>query len=151
MQALRIGKVSSINRDAGTARVTYEDRDGSTTGELPFLAWTYWMPNVGDQVLVGHISSGATAAVIIGPVWNESHAPDDFSDDIYHQEMGSTPGAAYISFWNDILTLHAKNILFDDPDETNTVTVKQLLETLSTMSGQISNLSGRVAALERRI
>ena len=151
MQALRIGKVSSINRDEGTARVTYEDRDGSTTGELPFLAWTYWMPQIGDLVLVGYLSSGATAAVIIGPIWNESHAPDDFSDDIYHQEMGDTPGAAYISFWNDILTIHAKNILFDDPDEEATVTVKQLIESLSTINGQISSLSGRVSRLESRI
>lgn len=151
MQPLRIGKVSSINRDAGTARVTYEDRDGSTTGELPFLAWTYWMPRIGDMVLVGQISSGATAAVIIGPVWNESHAPDDFSDDVYHQEMGNVPGEAFISFWDDILTIHAKNILFDDPDEEGTVTVKQLLEELKTLREWVSSLAGRVSSLESRI
>ena len=39
IQVLRVGKISSINYPNGTARVTYEDRDGATTGELPFIAW----------------------------------------------------------------------------------------------------------------
>ena len=44
---LRIGKISSINYPEGTARISYEDKDGSTTSELPFLAWEYWMPKIG--------------------------------------------------------------------------------------------------------
>ena len=54
-QMLRIGKISSINYPKGTARVTYEYRDDSTTIELPFLAWEYWMPKIGDRVVVGHL------------------------------------------------------------------------------------------------
>ena len=63
---LRIGKISSINYPEGTARISYEDKDSSTTSELPFLAWEYWMPKIGDQVLVGHLSNGSCAGVIIG-------------------------------------------------------------------------------------
>lgn len=37
-QYLRIGKISSFNYPKGTARVTYEDKDGSTTAEFPFLS-----------------------------------------------------------------------------------------------------------------
>lgn len=48
IQVLRVGKISSINYHNSTARVIYEDRDGATTGELPFLAWEYWMPRVAD-------------------------------------------------------------------------------------------------------
>ena len=40
-QYLCIGKVSSINYPKGTARVTYEDKDKSTTAEFSFLAWEY--------------------------------------------------------------------------------------------------------------
>ena len=150
-QVLRTGIVSSINRDAGTARVTYEDRDGSTSGELPFLAWMFWMPSIGDAVLVGHLSSGAGDAVIIGPIWNEAHTPEDFSDDEFHQELGAKPGEAWISYWNEILTIHAKNILFDDPGEENTVTVKQLLQEIDDLKGRCSGLERRVSALESRI
>ena len=77
MQVLRIGKISTVNLKKGTARVTYEDRDGATTGEIPFLAWTCWRPKIGETVLVGHISNGTTSAVILGPFWNESCRPGD--------------------------------------------------------------------------
>lgn len=36
-QLLRIGRISSYNFPDGTARVTYDDKDGSTTPEIPFL------------------------------------------------------------------------------------------------------------------
>ena len=55
---LRIGKISSFNYPKGTARITYEDRNSSTTVEMPFIAWEYFMPEVGDQVLVAHLSNG---------------------------------------------------------------------------------------------
>ena len=61
-QYLRIGKISSFNFPKGTARVTYEDKDGSTTAEFPFLSWQYMMPEVGDQVLVAHLSNGTGMA-----------------------------------------------------------------------------------------
>ena len=41
-QLLRIGRISSYNFPDGTARVTYDDKDGSTTPEIPFLAWEHW-------------------------------------------------------------------------------------------------------------
>ena len=34
---LRIGKISSFNYPKGTARITYEDRNSSTTVEMPFI------------------------------------------------------------------------------------------------------------------
>lgn len=49
-QLLRIGRISSYNFPDGTARVTYDDKDGSTTPEIPFLAWEHWRPKIGDQV-----------------------------------------------------------------------------------------------------
>lgn len=91
-QLLRVGKVSSFNYEDGTARVTYEDKAGETTPELPFLAWEYWMPKIGDQVLVGHLSSGSSRAVILGPFWYDGHRPYNGREGLYRQEYTNTIG-----------------------------------------------------------
>lgn len=91
---LRIGKISSINYPEGTARISYEDKDGSTTSELPFLAWEYWMPKIGDQVLVGHLSNGSCAGVIIGPVWHGDYQPTDGREGVYRKEYSNEQGIA---------------------------------------------------------
>lgn len=93
---LRVGKISSINYKSGTARITYEDKGGSTTAEMPFLvlAWQYWMPRVGDQVLVAHLSNGTSAAVILGAVWHNGHRPFEGADGLYRREYCNEPGKA---------------------------------------------------------
>lgn len=91
---LRIGKISAFNYPNGTARITYEDKDGSTTVEMPFMSWQYWMPKVGDQVLVAHLSSGTTAAVILGPVWHDGHRPMEGFEGLYRREYSNQRGLA---------------------------------------------------------
>lgn len=91
---LRIGKISSFNYPNGTARVTYEDKDQSTTTEMPFIAYEYWMPKVGDQVLVAHLSTGTSAAVILGPVWHDGMRPDEGFEGLYKKEYANRPGTA---------------------------------------------------------
>lgn len=93
IQVLRIGKISTVNLKNGTARVTYEDRDGATTSEIPFLAWMCWRPSIGETVLVGHLSNGTTSAVIIGPFWNENCRPSDIGTrtlEAQHIEFNAT-------------------------------------------------------------
>ena len=91
---LRIGKISSFNYPNGTARITYEDKDGSTTTEMPFFSWQYWMPKVGDQVLVAHLSTGTCAAVILGPVWHDGHRPHEGFEGLYRREYSNQRGLA---------------------------------------------------------
>lgn len=91
---LRIGKISSFNYPNGTARVTYEDKDQSTTVEMPFISYEYWMPAVGDQVLVAHLSTGTSAAVILGPVWHDGMRPDEGFEGLYKKEYANRPGKA---------------------------------------------------------
>lgn len=91
---LRIGKVSSINYPDGTARITYEDKSGSTTAEMAFLAWEYWMPKVGDQVLVAHLSNGTCAGFILGPVWHGNWRPIEGFDGLFRKEFANRPGQA---------------------------------------------------------
>ena len=92
---LRIGKISSINYENGTARVTYEDRSGSTSAEFSFLAWEYWMPKVGEQVLTAHLPSETSRAIILGPVWHDGRRPVEGAEGIYRKEYESTQGVAF--------------------------------------------------------
>jgi len=93
---LRIGKISSINFPNGTARVTYEDKDDSTTSEMPFLVFgrQYWHPEVGAQVLVIHLSNGTCAAVILGTVWHDGHKPIEGFEGLDRRDYCNTPGKA---------------------------------------------------------
>ena len=97
-QLLRVGKISSINYENGTARVTYEDKSGETTPELPFLAWEYWMPKIEDQVLVGHLSNGSSRAVILGPFWYEGHRPHQGREGLYRQEYTNDIGGDGVEY-----------------------------------------------------
>ena len=94
---IRIGKISSFNYPKGTARITYEDKGQSTTVEMPFLcnAWQYWMPRVGDQVLVVHLSNGSCAAMILGPIWHDGHRPPEGFEGLYRKEYSNHEGMAY--------------------------------------------------------
>lgn len=91
-QLLRVGKISSINYENGAARVTYEDKNGETTPELPFLAWEYWTPKIGDQVLVGHLSNGSGWAVILGPFWYDGFRPYQGREGLFRQEFTNDIG-----------------------------------------------------------
>ena len=93
---LRIGKISSINYPNGTARITYEDKDDSTTSEIPFLVLgrQYWHPEVGEQVLVAHLSNGTCAAVILGTVWHNGHRPIEGFEGLDRRDYCNTPGKA---------------------------------------------------------
>ena len=102
---LRIGKISSINYEKGTGRVTYEDRSGSTSAEFSFLAWEYWMPKIGEQVLTAHIPSETSRAVILGPVWHDGRRPVEGKEGLYRKEYENTQGEAYERYATDEKTL----------------------------------------------
>ena len=92
---LRIGKLSKIDYPNGKASVTYEDLNDSTTATFSFLAWQYWMPKEGDQVLVAHLSNGTCAAVILGPVWHNGHRPPEGQEELYRKDYNRKYWDAY--------------------------------------------------------
>ena len=94
MDVLRIGKISSINYEKGTARVTYPDRGGDTTPEIPFPSWFYWMPKVDDQVLVAHLPNGPAAAVILCPFWHDGNRPTEGFEGLFRREFSEQLGQA---------------------------------------------------------
>ncbi len=97
-QQIRVGRISSVNAKDGTARVVYADRNDSTTPEIPFLAWEFLMPKIGDQVLVAHLPNGTSRAVILGPFWYDGHRPSGGRDGLYRQEYTNTLGGDAVEY-----------------------------------------------------
>lgn len=93
--SLRIGKISTIDYPKGIAKITYEDKGDSTTAFFSFLAWQYWMPNIGDQVMVAHLSNGSCAATILGPVWHDDHRPPEGFKGLYRKDFNREYGKAF--------------------------------------------------------
>lgn len=91
----RIGKISAIDYKKGTARITYEDKNDSTTAQFSFPAWQYWMPKEGDQVMVAHLDNGSCAAVILCPVWHDGHRPPEGQKELYRRDYNRKYGDAY--------------------------------------------------------
>ena len=107
----RIGRVSKVNYESGKVRVTYPDRDGMVTDELPVacLSGEYRMPTVGDEVFVAHLSSDKNTGIVIGRYWDNSNVPAETGKDVFRKELGSEPGAAYIKCVDDEIVFHDKN------------------------------------------
>jgi len=111
---IRVGRVSSIDYNKGMVRVLYTDKDNSVTKNLPFLNMNgeYKMPNIGDMVLVAHLSNGTEMGIVIGTFWSNSNTPDEAGKGIYRKELGSTKGEAYIKYDSNtkVLTLKADTV-----------------------------------------
>lgn len=95
---IRVGKVSAVDHAAGTVRVVYHDKDDSVTRPIPMLGNEYNMPEVGDQVLVLHLSNGMEAGVVLGRYWTDKNKPPEGKAGLYRKDMGREPGAAVITY-----------------------------------------------------
>lgn len=94
-QQIRLGRISSINYEKGTARVTYEDKGGSTTAELPFSSREYRMPQIGDQVMTAHFTNGGVSGMILGTAWHNNNRPAEGRPGLYRRAYGADPEKAY--------------------------------------------------------
>ena len=95
---IRIGKVSTVDYEAGMVSVTYSVTDGNTTDKLPVFAMAdeCKMPAVGKDVLVLHLPTGQAAGVVLGKMWNKKNAPRKSGEGVYSQEFGAESGEAYM-------------------------------------------------------
>nr|WP_325300161.1 hypothetical protein [uncultured Dysosmobacter sp.] len=127
-QGTRIGRVSSINYENGMIEVTYPDLDDSVTDELPVCSFNgeYKMPDIGQDVLVLHLSNGSAAGVVLGPYWNESNKPEVSGKGVYRKEMGPKPGQAYTQYKDGTLEVRGPAVRF--VCNSGAVTVAQLIQ-----------------------
>lgn len=97
---IRIGKVSSVDYEAGMARVTYRDKDDSVTMNLATANFNdeYRMPEPGQDVIVAHLSNGSSRAVLLGTVWNKKNIPVESGRDLYRKDLSRRKDAAYVRY-----------------------------------------------------
>ena len=98
MDVLRIGKISSIKYEDGTARILYTDRDNAVTAELPLLSFEYRTPEIDDYVLVAHLPNGAAAGIILGPFWNDNKRPPEGFQGLYRKDLDHENGKAMVRY-----------------------------------------------------
>lgn len=97
---IRVGRVSSVNYETGMLRVTYRDKDDSVTSEFPMVTNNdeYRMPQIGQDVVVMHMSNGSSRGAVIGSIWNKKYAPYEAGKDLYRKELSRKKDAAYIRY-----------------------------------------------------
>lgn len=109
-EIIRIGKVSSIDYAKGLVRVAYHDKDDNVTQPLPMLSDKYFMPAVGDQILVLHLSNGTEAGLALGRYWNDKNTPKESGDGLFRMDLDRN-GAAYLKCIGGTVTLNGGSVI----------------------------------------
>lgn len=110
---IRLGKVSAIDYATGMVRVVYHEKDDSVTRLVPLISDEYQMPEIGDQVLVLHLSNGSEAGVVLGRPWSEKNKPPEGAAGLYRKDMARTPGEAMIRYKGGTMTIKAGSVLVE--------------------------------------
>lgn len=127
--AIRIGTVSSVDAVNGMISVIYQDRGGEVTQALPYLTFNdeYKMPDIGQKVLVAHLSNGAEMGVVLGTYWNKANSPG--APATYYKELGGDAFFKYDAKTGN-LTINAEHITFNATGDGARVTVKEIKQKL---------------------
>lgn len=97
---IRKGKVSSVDYEAGMARVTYRDKDETVTMDFPIMNFNdeYRMPEPGQEVIVAHMSNGSSRGAILGTMWNRKCIPNETGKELYRKDFSRKKDAAYVRY-----------------------------------------------------
>ncbi|SHM81894.1 hypothetical protein SAMN02746066_03414 [Anaerosporobacter mobilis DSM 15930] len=113
---IRTGEVSSIDFENGMIKVTYPDRDNDVTDSIPYLSLNgeYKMPNIGDMVVVLHLSNGSSFGIALGTFWSYGNKPFKTGKGLYRKELSNTQNEAYLEYDSSTKTLiiKADNVVF---------------------------------------
>lgn len=109
---IRVGKVSSVDYEKGTVAVVYADRDSSVTDALPMLSSRYFMPDVGDQILVLHLSNGTEAGVVLGRFYSDKNLPKEGGKGIFRVDFDRS-GTAYLRCEGGAVTIKGDTVTVD--------------------------------------
>lgn len=88
--------------------MTYADRNKTVTREIPFLSFEYSMPDIGDMVLVVHLSNGTEAGVILGRPWSGKNKPPEGTEGLYRKDLSTTAGKAMFRYDDNTGVLRIK-------------------------------------------
>ena len=86
----RVGKVVAVDEKTAKVRVELEDADKVITYWLPVVVQKaqddkfYWLPDVGELVLVGFLDYGIEQGFVLGSIYNQQDKPPVASKDKMH-------------------------------------------------------------------
>ena len=122
---IRIGTVSSVDKETGMVSVLYEDMNGKVTGLLPYATFNdeYKMPKIGAKVVVLHLSNGGEMGIVLGTYWNKNNMAG--KSGTYHKKISD---GAYIDYKEDVLSIVAEHIRLVAADDNEEFTVASLME-----------------------
>lgn len=71
---VKAGRVNSIDRDKGTVKVLFEDRDNTISDNLPLFEFVAF-PNVGDRVVCIFIGNSIDVGFCLGRYYSNENPP----------------------------------------------------------------------------
>ena len=86
----RVGKVVAVDEKTAKVRVELEDVDKVISYWLPVIHHKtqddkfYWLPDVGELVLVGFLDYGIEQGFVLGAIYNEKDTPPVADKDKMH-------------------------------------------------------------------
>lgn len=111
-ETIRVGKISAIYPEEGTARVVYEDKDNAVSPPLPFLFYEIYPYRIDDLVWVAKLSSNTAQGVILGIAFADDTPPAEGKEGIYRKDFSRSVGDAYFRYDPDGgMTLHCSGDL----------------------------------------
>lgn len=87
-EVIRVGYISSVNYEEGTAQVVYKDRDNSLSPFMPLWSNEFFPPEVDTMVYVIHLQNGGTRGMIIIPPYTERNRPPEGIEGIWRKDFG---------------------------------------------------------------
>ncbi len=84
---VRIGKISTIDYEAGTASVVYTDRNNEPSPNFPFFSLFYEMPKLDDTVVVLLLPNSTTRGFILGVPFSKKKIPFKSGKNIFYKKF----------------------------------------------------------------
>lgn len=115
---LRVGRVSSVNGANCTARVTFPDKEGLVSAELPMLqigslsTKGYWVPEVDTQVLCAFLPNpsgkGINTGFILGAFYSTENPPPESDPSV---RSITFPDGSRIRYSGGTIEIHAASAI----------------------------------------
>lgn len=85
---IRVGYISAVNYEEGTAQVVYKDRDNVVSPFFPFASNEYDPPENDTLVYVIHLPNDSTTGMILVPPYTNGNRPPEGKKGIWRKDFG---------------------------------------------------------------
>ena len=96
-KGIRVGRVSSVNYEAGTVDVILRDEEDSVRHGLPVFSLEYHMPGINDMVVVIFQSNSGSReqGYVVGTPFSEANKPEISGKGVYFKRFSDSAFIRY--------------------------------------------------------